>query len=461
MSGTEIHSSRIQPLNRVTPRKGNYVLYWMQQSQRAEGNHALEYAIQLANDVGLPCLVCFGLTDNYPEANYRHYRFMLEGLSETAKTLESRGIQLILRKGNPDQIALDLSAKAAMMICDRGYIRHQRMWRERVSREASCPVIQVESDVVVPIETVSSKAEYAARTIRPKIQRLLDGYLIALSPTLVKHPSLSFSIESLPINDIEALLDSLQLDRTVDPVTTFSKGGTTAAKMRLDTFIANYLNGYSQNSNRPEAGAVSRLSPYLHFGQISPVDIALQIRKTAEAPATDLGTFLEELIVRRELAANFTYYTPNYDHYGCIPKWAQSTLNAHLKDRRQDIYGLDVLEKAQTHDPYWNAAMREMKYTGFMHNYMRMYWGKKIIEWSRTPMDAFQSTLFLNNRYFIDGRDPNSYTGVAWLYGVHDRPWKERPIFGKIRYMAASGLERKCDIAAYVKWVDSLVNQSV
>jgi deoxyribodipyrimidine photo-lyase len=199
------------------------------------------------------------------------------------------------------------------------------------------------------------------------------------------------------------------------------------------------------------------MSPYLHFGQISPLYLALKIQHAQQSPQEAQKAFLEELIVRRELAVNFTHYTANYEAYDCIPGWARKTLAEHRKDKREYVYGRQQLEKADTHDPYWNACMLEMKHTGFMHNYMRMYWGKKILEWSSTPQKAFRTTLAINNKYFLDGRDPNSFAGVAWIYGVHDRAWKERPVFGKTRYMAASGLERKCDIAGYVKKVSQRI----
>jgi deoxyribodipyrimidine photo-lyase len=201
------------------------------------------------------------------------------------------------------------------------------------------------------------------------------------------------------------------------------------------------------------------MSPYLHFGQISPLYLALKAGKANTRLQAAKEAYLEELIVRRELAINFANYEKNYDNFACLPHWARQTLAQHEKDKRQYLYTQRQFEEAQTHDEYWNAAMREMKYTGFMHNYMRMYWGKKIIEWCETPKQAFKTTLAINNKYFLDGRDPNSYTGVAWLFGVHDRAWTERPIFGKIRWMAASGLERKCDIQGYVQKVDALVGK--
>ena len=185
--------------------------------------------------------------------------------------------------------------------------------------------------------------------------------------------------------------------------------------------------------------------------------LALQALKTEKRFSKAREAFIEELIVRRELAINFVYYTPDYDSYACLPGWAKKTLAEHKNDRREYLYSRGELENCRTHDEYWNAAMREMKSTGFMHNYMRMYWGKKILEWSQTPEKAFKAALAINNKYFLDGRDANSYAGVAWIFGMHDRAWFERPIFGKIRYMAASGLERKCDIQAYVAKVNALV----
>ena len=459
-SKNSIHQSRIQPLNDKETRAGDYVLYWMQQSQRAEYNHALEYAIERANEIDRPLLVVFGLTDDYPEANLRHYTFMLEGLKETRATLASRGVEMVVRRGDPPQVALETGRRATMIVCDRGYLKHQKEWRRQLAGEAACPVVQVESDVVVPVAVVSEKAEYAARTIRPKLHRHLENYLTDLRPAEVKHPSTDFRMEGVDLADIEKLIGKMDLDRTVAPVSALFRGGTSQAVGRFDEFIRRRLKNYDRNSNQPQTDDVSHMGPYLHFGQISPLFLALQIlRKTRSSSQAARDAFLEELIVRRELAVNFANYTPKYDSYGCIPDWARKNLAEHQPDTRENIYSRRELENADTHDPYWNASMTEMKTTGFMHNYMRMYWGKKILEWSPTPQKAFQNTLAINNKYFLDGRDPNSYAGVAWIYGVHDRAWFERPIFGKIRYMAASGLERKCDIRAYVRKIDDLAQQ--
>ena len=454
-----VADTRIKHLNDRKVRKGRYVLYWMQQSQRAEHNHALEYAIQHANILGQGVIVGFGLMDDYPEANLRHYTFMLEGLRETMTTLAARGIKMVLRRGHPPEVALKLSRGASMVVCDRGYLKHQRDWRERVAIEANCRVVQVESDVVVPVEVVSDKAEYAARTIRPKIHRHLKTYLVGLKSTQANQSSLGMKIKGMDLDDPDKLLTKLKLDRSLSPVSDFFKGGTSQAVKRLRGFIHHHLKHYDQHSNQPQTNDISHMSPYLHFGQISPLYLALQISRAPISLKASKDAYLEELIVRRELAMNFAYYTSKYDDYDCIPGWAQKTLADHQHDERGHIYSRRQLEKADTHDPYWNACMLEMKYTGFMHNYMRMYWGKKILEWSSNPQKAFRTTLAINNKYFLDGRDPNSYAGVGWIYGVHDRAWAERPIFGKTRYMAASGLERKCDIAAYVKKVDDLVKR--
>ncbi|MFC1813118.1 deoxyribodipyrimidine photo-lyase [Thermodesulfobacteriota bacterium] len=456
-----IQNTRIRQLNDFDIRlDADYVLYWMQQSQRAECNHALEYAVQQANELGLGVVVVFGLTDDYPEANLRHYTFMLEGLAEAKTLLEKRGIHMVVRRGSPPDVALELGQDAAMIICDCGYLKHQKLWRDQVAGKSACRVVQVESDVIVPLETVSSKAEYAARTIRPKIQKHLDDYLIELKPIKVKRSTVNISLDGLDLKRPADILASLNIDRSVPAVTRFFKGGSLQAKKIFGNFIRARLKNYEKNHNQPQTDDISNMSMYLHFGQISPLYLALRINKTDHRLDSAKAAFLEELIVRRELAANFVYYHRDYDNFDCLPDWAQKTLADHRKARRSYTYTRRQLEVAKTHDPYWNAAMQEMKYTGFMHNYMRMYWGKKILEWSSSPELGFRNTLAINNKYFLDGRDPNSYAGVAWIYGVHDRAWPQRPIYGKVRCMMASGLERKCDIRAYVNKVKAYIRIS-
>lgn len=453
-----IQNTRIQNLNDQARRAdGAYVLYWMQEAQRARGNPALEMAIRGANKYGLPVVVCFGLMDGYPEANARHYAFMLDGLADCAAELKTRDIAFVLRRGMPGDVALDLSHDAAAVICDRSYMPAQREWRTALADAATCPVVQVETEVVVPVYVVSDKSEYAARTIRPKIHRVWDEYLVPLDETEPEVPADALSMESdYDPSDPAALLGALDLDRSVKPVKRF-KGGRAAALEMLDRFVEDVLGGYAKGRNEPSAAQTSFLSPYLHFGHISPVEMALAARESGEGSTEDRGSFIEELVVRRELAMNYANFAPGFESYDALPDWAQKTLSEHAGDDREYVYDQATLEACKTHDAHWNDAMREMVHTGFMHNYMRMYWAKKILEWSATPLQAFDTTLALNNKYFLDGRDPNSYANVAWCYGLHDRAWTERPIFGKIRYMNANGLSRKFDMEAYSAFVDSVV----
>lgn len=458
-----IDETRIRLLNEADPRRGKYVLYWMQNAQRAEFNPALEYAIQCANERGRRLLVVFGLMGDYPEANARHLRFMLEGLAGVQGALERRGIRFLVRRGRPDTVAIDAARNADLVVCDRGYLRHQVRWRRALVEAAGCPVVQVEGEAVVPVEIASAKPEFAARTIRRKLHTQHERYLVDLDPTPLDADSLNLPRDphgdAVDLDALDAALQSLDADPRVPPVSELFEGGTSQARARFEAFLDTHLDGYDEQRNQPQCDAVSTMGMYLHFGQISPVWLALRVRRERARARADVDALLEELLVRRELAINFVHYTPNYDKYACLPDWARSTLGEHRDDEREHVYTRHELERAQTHDPYWNAAMNEARHTGYMHNYMRMYWGKKILEWTNTPEYGHRVLLALNNRYFLDGRDPNSYANCAWVFGLHDRPWGERPVFGKVRYMNAAGLERKCDIEAYVAKVATLAAQ--
>jgi deoxyribodipyrimidine photo-lyase len=259
--------------------------------------------------------------------------------------------------------------------------------------------------------------------------------------------SLNLKFDSLPLESIDKVVSRLDIDRSVGKVGDYT-GGTSEAKRRLKMFLKDKLDTYAEDSRDPNLDCISNMSPYLHFGQISPLYVAMEVSKTS-SPGRD--AYLEQLIVRRELSHNFVYYNANYDSFKSLPPWAVRTLNYHRRDKNEYLYSLERFEAAQTHDVYWNAAQQEMVLTGKMHNYMRMYWGKKIIEWSRNPQTAFKIALYLNNKYELDGRDPNGFAGVAWCFGKHDRAWTERPVFGKIRYMNSNGLKRKFDADAYVR----------
>jgi deoxyribodipyrimidine photo-lyase len=449
----------VQDLNEGDLRDGDFVLYWMQSSQRAEQNHALEYAVQQANELGQRLLVLFGLTDDYPEANLRHYAFMLEGLKDAQESLEERGIKMVVRKGSPDEVAVEAGRDASLIVTDRGYMRPQKKWREKVAKEAGCLVTQVESDVVVPVELASGKQEHAARTLRPRIGKYLEDFLVALTPTKVEKQSTNMRAEGLDLSDIDGVLDGMDLDRSVGALGHLYTGGNSEAKKMFRRFLRHSFDGYVEHRNQPQTDDVSHMSKYLHFGHVSPIWLALEARRS-KTKKDNIESFVEELVVRRELSMNFVFYNDDYDSFSNLPGWAKETLLEHKDDGREHVYTTKQLENAQTHDEYWNAAMKEMVYTGYMHNYMRMYWGKKILEWSNTPEHAYRTTLYLNNKYFLDGRDPNSFANVAWVFGQHDRGWTEREVFGKVRFMSAGGLERKTKPDQYVEKVEKRIKAS-
>jgi deoxyribodipyrimidine photo-lyase len=430
--------------------EGRYVLYWMQQAQRSRDNPALDAAVAAANRRGLPVVVAFGVTADFPEANARHFAFMLEGLAEVAAHCRDRGIAFLLREGAPPAVALTLAREAALLVCDRGYLRLQRQWRERVAAEAPCPVVEVETDAVVPVEVASDKAETAARTLRPKILRQRDHFLTPPESPEPAVPADHLGLAGeLDPEAPEAILRGLPVDHTVPPVSVF-RGGYSRAREHLATFLHQGLPRYRERGADPVADASSHLSPYLHFGQIAPTEVARAVQ-AADAPQEEREGFLEQLIVRRELAINHVWYRPDhYDAYTGLPDWARRTLAEHAADPRDPCYSRETLEAAETADPYWNAAMTDMRTRGFLPNYLRMYWGKKILEWSATPEEGFATALALNNKYFLDGRDANAFANVAWCFGLHDRGWPERAVFGKVRYMNAAGLKRKFRIDEYV-----------
>jgi len=455
-----IEPARIRILKESDPKAtGRYVLYLLQQANRSRFNPALELAIEEANRRGLPVVACFGLLDGsngFPEANARHYAFLLEGLADAAKGLAERGVGFVLRKASPAEIAIDLAGDAALLVLDRGYLAIQKRWYEEIAKAVDCGIVQVEGDVVVPVEVASDKHEHAARTLRPKIRRQLEDFLNPLTPRKVKHPADDMHWKgAIDPTDPAKVLAGMTLDRSVPPVKRF-RGGESEARKRLKAYLAGPFAQYGSGRGKPEAGAASHMSPYLHFGQISPVEIALAVRAAKTGSAKDKDAYIEELVVRRELAMNHVHHTPHYDRFeAAVPDWARKTLQEQAGDRRDPVYSDEELAEGRTHDEGWNAAMAEMRETGFMHNHLRMYWGKKILHWSKTPEEGFARTLALNNRYFLDGRDPNSFTNVAWVYGLHDRPWARRPIFGTVRYQSENSL-KKIDLKAYMAEVERL-----
>jgi deoxyribodipyrimidine photo-lyase len=431
---------------------GKCVIYWMEKSQRAVENLALNLAIEKANELKLPVVVFYGLTEKVPEATERSYYFMLSGLKEVAEELHRRKIKFVCRKGSPPQELLRLASqlKAALVVVDDNHLESGRAWRRAVAGKLAVKLLLVDGDVIVPIRLIG-KEEYGAYTLRPKIEKRLEEFLVPIPSVRVKVPSdrmkadgVNFSRGSL-IN----LFKNLKVDRSV-PISNFYKGGLEEANRRLQAFLKGGLPGYNERKNDPSLDITSHLSPYLRFGQISVHRVALEVVGGSAAPA-DKSSFLEELIVRRELAENFTFYNDNYDSFDCAPEWARNTLKNHSYDERPTVYTRDQLEKAATNDELWNACMKEMIVTGFLPNYLRMLWGKKILEWSETPTEAFETALYLNNKYFLDGFTPNSYESVAWaITGRHDRPFPERLIFGKVRCMTTESTMKKFDCKKYI-----------
>ncbi len=458
-----------QPSNR------KYCLYWMQQSQRTHYNHALEYAIELANRFDLSVLVYFGVTTAYPEANLRHYAFMMEGLKETVRELENRGIGWAIADDSPERAIDQLLTDAEVLIMDKGYMKVQRSWREEVLRKASEAgvrgIYEVESDLIIPIELASDKEEYAARTIRPKIMKRLEEYGASFESKVIERvwtlKEEGFIKEKYPMFkgnegfDWKTYLEASPINGQV-PCSKVYKGGYSQALNWLEKFMKKGLCHYDESRN-PGEDYTSKMSLYLHFGQISSLDIYLRILDFVSVnpvPQKAVDSYIEQLVVRRELAFNYCYYREGYDRFESMTyPWAYDTMKAHDYDFRPILYTLEELEAYDTHDPYWNTAMKEMVETGYMHNYMRMYWCKKIIEWSPSHEVAYKWSLYLNNKYFIDGRDPNSYVGIAWCFGLHDHGWKEREIFGKLRYMNDKGLERKFDMEAYIYRINQMTDK--
>jgi deoxyribodipyrimidine photo-lyase len=442
-----VPSERIRLLNNAVSRKGRYVLYWMHAAHRTVDNPALQYAIERSNHLHVPCVAYFGLWNEYPEANLRHFWFMLEGFAEVASELESIGIRCILQIEPPDEGVVSRAAEAALVVTDRGYLKVHRQWYRNIADRCRCPVVQIEGNTIVPVEAASQKEEYSAATFRPRIWRQAERFLQLPVPVYPDLSSVSWEIPTLAGDSPDHIVSMLEVDRSVHP-SPYLKGGSSKAKQQFERFLKRDLDRYADSRKNPGNPTTSQMSPYLHFGQVSPVSLALEV---IEHGGPGYEAFMEELMVRRELSINLVHYNPYYDTFSCLPRWSQQTLMRHASDPRPYLYTLEELEHSHTHDAYWNAAQAEMVSTGRMQGYMRMYWGKKILEWSPTPQDAYQRALYLNNKYEIDGRDPNGYAGIAWCFGKHDRPWKERPVFGTVRYMGAEGLHRKFDMEPYVQ----------
>jgi len=439
---------------------GRAVVYWMQRAQRASGNAALDVAIHAANALALPVVAYFGLTPAYPRANRRHYAFLADGLPEIARGLQARRVGFVLRRHPDHDVArFCADAGAALVVGDENPLREPEQWRRDAASRLRVPFWTVDADVIVPTALLG-KEQYAARTIRPRLRSLIPQFLEASAEPRARSVWIGDGAAAgLPAS--ESTVAGLDVDTSAGRVASL-RGGPGAARRVLRRFLRERLQGYAEGRNHPERDATSQLSPYLHFGHIGPGDVARAVRD-ADAPREDRDAFLEEFIVRRELAVNFVRFNPRYDSLdGCEP-WARRTLEAHAADPRDPSYSPAQLDAADTHDPLWNAAQVQLVDTGWMHGYVRMYWAKKILEWTPDPAEAFATAVLLNDRYELDGRDPNGYTGIAWaIGGKHDRAWgPERPIYGTIRYMSYASTSRKFDCARYIRRVEESTGRPV
>jgi len=425
------------------------LMYWMSRDQRVSDNWALLFAQELALEREVSLGVVFSLASSFLNATLRQYGFMLKGLREVENRLAELNIPFFLLIGSPEQELPTFLAKHQIsgLVTDVDPLRLKRQWKKEVAALVNSIIYEVDARNIVPCWEASNKKEYAAYTLRPKIHRALPEFLKDFPPAQ-KHP-FSWPKKVKGTNWDEAEI-SLKIDRSV-PEVEWLLPGEKAAAATLDRFLTKKLSAYASRRNDPTEDGVSNLSPYLHFGQISAQRVALEVQKK-KVNKESKDAFLEELIVRRELSDNFCFYNQDYDRFAGFPEWAQKTLNEHRDDQREYLYSLEQFEDGKTHDDLWNAAQMEMVHRGKMHGYLRMYWAKKILEWTGSPEEALEVAILLNDKYELDGRDTNGYAGIAWsIGGVHDRAWQERPIFGKIRYMSYGGCKAKFKVQTYIQ----------
>lgn len=442
-----MQTERINLVRKISkPSFAQSIIYWMRCEHRAQDNWGLLYALQEANSNNLPLLVIFCLPGSTPHGCYRQKQFLYDGIKETKKALERIGISFINSNAeHPEELAERITTFAPwMVVTDHSSLKPQQLWLRTIKNHTECAIAEVDGRNIVPLRHVSDKQEYAARTIRPKIHRLLEQFLTPFAKLTAPKVIWQGDTRSEPFKPPQAGLDN----STTVPL---FKAGEKAAHDVLQRFVNKKIHNYLLR-NDPTKDALSNLSPYLHYGMLSAQRAVLETLEHPQVPVEAKEVFLEELVVRRELADNFCFYNPLYDSTKSFPQWAQKTLEKHRSDPRDYIYSLQELEQAETHDPLWNAAQQELVYHGKMHGYMRMYWAKKILEWTASPEDAMHYAIFLNDTYSLDGVDSNGYTGIAWsIGGVHDRAWRERPVFGTIRYMNYNGAKRKFNVDEYIE----------
>ena len=467
-----VSPERIRILNDRPPRgNAGYVLYWSLMNRRVAQNHALAHAAEIANAQGLPLLVYESLTCDYPAANDRLHTFVLEGIPDNEAALRMLGIgyffYLRARRSDPNDVLYRLASRAHAGVTDDYPVFIAMRHNPSVAAHLTIQYIAVDSSCIVPMSH-HEKRNYGAYTIRPRIQRVLRSYLQPVElpalrqkwrPSLLPDGLSSFS-RSVALDAIPSLVASCEIDHTIAPSVEYD-GGSKEAARRLKRFLEHRLRLYARESGQPSKQATSSLSPYLHFGHVSALEIALAVREHAEEHRLIADEFLEQLIVRRELAFNFARFAGDQiETLDVLPDWCKATMAKHADDPRPYLYSPRQFERAETHDALWNAAQRELLLRGTIHGYYRMYWGKKIIEWSPTYQEALRTMIRLHDVYALDGRDPNTYTNILWCFGLHDRPWAERPVFGQLRYMSLEGMKRKTDVDAYIAQIHALAKMT-
>ena len=482
------NQARLRRLNQApTASRGEYVLYWMQAARRLERNHALDYALACARELARPLVVFEALRIDYPWASQRLHRFVLEGMSDNAAHAAAIGLDywpfVETRPGEGRGLMRRLASRASLVVTDDfpGFIVPAQS--EALARTVEVPVFAVDANGIVPLARLGAPASAAAH-LRPRLHKdLAEAWAnraTARPRPLARPRALVAPFETWKAPDLDACVDALAIDRSVPPVAD-TPGGRRAGRARLRAFVTRRLRGYAEGRSQPsapDAGHASGLSPYLHFGHLGVQEVAEAVLGTAGrwtpaelrvhnrgrregyfADDTDVNAFLDEALTWRDLG--FHWLRARGGAAGsletALPGWALATLGAHAGDRRPWLYGADELEAGATHDPLWNAAQRELVATGTIHNYLRMLWGKKVLEWSASPTEAYRVLVHLNNKYALDGRDPNSWSGILWCFGLFDRPWApERKVFGSVRYMSSENTARKFRLGPYLAYVDRL-----
>jgi len=479
-----VSAERVRALNGAPVRADrDYVLHWMIATRRLGWSFALDRAVEHATRLGKSLLIFEPLDAAYRWASDRLHRAIMDGMREHSLALARTGVgYLPYVEPAPDAgrgLLHALAARACVVVTDDSPVNFTPALLMAAARIASCRVEAVDSNGLLPLSLVD-RSFVSAHQFRRHVQRRLPDCLGAQptrdplgSPPFPRFGALpSHVLERWPPTSPEQLasadtLAALPIDHSVRPTTW--QGGHAAARRALDRFVETGLQRYADQRNDPDADAVSGLSPWLHFGHLSAHEIFDEIataeswtplRLSSKADGSRTGwwgmsagaeAYLDQLVTWRELGFAVAVRDPAFDRYESLPQWARTTLEDHLVDRRKHVYSLEQFARAETHDELWNAAQRQLLREGVIHNYLRMLWGKKIVEWTDHPRDALDVMIELNNRYALDGRDPNSYSGISWILGRFDRGWPERPIFGKVRAMSSSATRRKVRLTEYLE----------